>query len=197
MSRAVRKIEYVDWSSGGTSALQSFETRLGVFSSTLWAILAVIIYAGAHAAELQHGSRPLVIGIIDTLIGAQFYYVALIWMSLKRKGRAFGPAVVETHPRLPKILRPLVSVLWLIQFLVGLICVGLIEGVIRDPQAQIPRQLWFVQVLIAFACCYSSYLYLVLAVGVLFRNRKLIEGMWRRRFLLDAVATVVVMLYRP
>lgn len=193
------KIVYVDWQGSSGTPLRSLEMRVGVFAATLWAIIACIACCGGYVA-LPTDPAPHVISLVGRIywvvcIAMQITYVGLVWASLKQRGQAFGPAVVATHPRIPWLLRPMVSLLWLLQFLQGCLFILIIEGLSHDPQGEIPARLWFMRVLIAFVCTDATYLYLLLALGTMVRRKPVVPMLWRWRFAFDACVALVLVLY--
>jgi hypothetical protein len=192
------KVVYVDWQEGSLTPPRSLETRIGVFASTLGAIIACIAYYGGYVAVRTDPISPIVDLIARIIfiasIAGQITYVGLVWASLKQRGLAFGPAVVAMHPRIPWFLRPVVSLLWLLQFLQGCAFILVIEGFIHDPQSEIPARLWFIRALVAFACTYATYLYLLLAIGTMVRRKPVVQMLWRWRFIFDAGIALLLVL---
>jgi hypothetical protein len=185
----------LDWADGGPTAFASLEVRVGVFTATLWAIIALIGDFGALQAEAAEHWVPVVGFLIVLSAIFQVYFVVLVWASTRKKGRGFGVAVVATHPRLPWALRPVISLVWLFNFLMGCMYILVIEQFIVDPESRIPPRLWFMRALIGFVCAYATYLYLLLAIGTLAGNSRVVNAIWRCRFLVDAVLTVVLILH--
>jgi hypothetical protein len=192
------KTVYVDWSGGTQSSLASLEVRLGIFAATLWTIIGFFGDTGAAFAVVQKDApvaRTVGQGVIVLSLTMRVIFLVLVWASLRVKNQPFGPAVVSSQRRLPYILRPLVSLLWLFQFFLGVAFVLVIEGFIHDPKSEIPARLWFMKALISLACVYATYLYLMLAIGTLVRNQGLLRFLWRGRFIFDLIITGVVLRY--
>jgi hypothetical protein len=194
---APAKAVYVDWSPAKTP-LTTLEARLGVFAATLWTIIGFFADAGAGFAVTQKDppiARAIGRGAIALSLALRVIFLVLVWAGLRAKNQPFGPAVVSAQPRLPYILRPLVSLLWLFQFFLGIGFILVIEGFIHDPQSEIPARLWFMKALISIVCAYATYLYLLLAVGTLVRKPALLRFLWRGRFIFDLFITGIVLRY--
>jgi hypothetical protein len=195
---APAKTVYGDWSSGAKTPLMSLEVRLGVFAATLWTIIGFFGDAGAGFAAIKSDSphaRAIGQSVVVLSLALRVVFLVLVWGSVRIKNQPFGPAVVAVQPSIPWILRPVVSLLWLFQFFLGVAFVLVIEGFIHDPESEIPARLWFIKLLISFVCVYATYLYLLLAVGTLFRKQGLLRFLWRARFVFDILISWVILRY--
>jgi hypothetical protein len=199
-ARTTRTV-WVDWGAGPATPLSRLEMRLGAFATSLWAIIACVADTGAFVAignkpAVVPAARLITLGLIAASIALQVKFVALAWGSLRRQqGESFGPALVFTQRSLPWIARPVLALLWLLQFVLGCVYVLVVEGFINAPDSQVPPHLWFMRALIVFVCAYATYVYLLLAVGTMVRSPRVVNAIWRMRFAVDALASIIVLLH--
>lgn len=191
---------WVDWGRGPATPLSQWENRLGVFATTLWSIIGCIgdvfsLVALSHERRSPLPALMIVEGLIACSILLQLYCVALVWTSIRREEQGFGRRLIATLPSLPWICRPVLSLLWLLQFALGCFYILAADGVVDVPDSRISPQLWFVKALIIFVCAYATYLYLLLAVATLVRSERLANAIWRWRFVVDVLLTLVVLLH--
>jgi hypothetical protein len=171
--------------------LSRLETRLGVFATSLWAFVAFIADAGALVAAKD---SVVLVSIAMICIVMQGFFVLLVWGSIRLRHPQFGIGVVRRQPRLELPMQILVALAWVLQFFSGCLYALLAEGIIGNSETQIPARFWFMKVLITFACSYATFIYLLLAVGTLVRSDRILHAMWRWRFVIDGILTVLLLL---
>src|SRR5262249_49402726 len=125
--------------------------------------------------------------------------VFLLWlkMSLEAGYRPFIPIFVSRQPRWPLLLRPIFAFWWLAHCaLAAAALVGLhhIAGDIEGRWWTVSLRYVGLAVSI-FTLSHSSMLYLLLGVGAMWYDRRLVLFIWEKRFFLDALTVLGVLLF--
>lgn len=182
----------VDWSPRNT-ALIDLETRLGVFATTVSVLVICLCDVSGYLLERPTLARPVLAGSLCAIcVLMQVALLIMVWRSLASRGEAFGPAVAACQPRCPLILRPVMALAWSSQFLIGCLYTFLAEGAIGDAGTGIAPQFWFMRFFVGLLCAYTTYLYLLLAIGAFTDNKLIVPWMWRKRFIVDVILAGVL-----
>jgi hypothetical protein len=160
----------------------------------LGATLAVAIILGCvlQIEDIQKLSLTLQIvswAVIALICPMELMYVFLFFTTKSPDNTiATIPAVAMRQPRLPKPLRPVVAVFWLVHFF---FIIALIYGLHESSGAHSSLAGWVGIYFLALLFHFLAFGYLLLTVTAFTKDAEIIAKLWKRRALISSVVALL------
>ncbi len=160
----------------------------GEFSWCLLAVVGLVVSGWLAGQVAGQAGRSLTTCYPELMIGHQIQ----IPEELKRAPHGFAVHLAMSLPQPHRLLRPIFGIWWLCHFAVGVVLSIAMHGWLTQ-QAQNPSIFTLVFPL-AFHVAFmiAANIYLTICVAAMSRNEDVIAAVWRLRFSIDLVLTLLV-----
>lgn len=170
-----------------------------VLFNTGFAILAIVTLYGivfiTKPKVVMHDIPPWMwLPLLIIIAPAQVYAKCLSWLTIFAGQAPSGPAIAVRQKKIPRLLKPVVALLWLCNFCIG---VGIVAS-LSKPHPGNPASPLAMVVLVAaitFWLAFAANIYLLLAVRTLTLNELVLHRVWKARLWIDLAMTVLGMIY--
>jgi len=130
-------------------------------------LVSVFLIVPDNLREPEGPTRVLSIVALLLICTLEPLYIFLLVASIARSGlESLGATMALRHPRVPLVLRPVVSLYWLMHFLFAWAFVWMVQRTEHEANALMAATL----AMLVFALSYLAYGYLLLAVAVFSKN---------------------------
>jgi hypothetical protein len=158
------------------------DTVLSLLAAMLVCFLLTMGLLGQLTDQLPPKSQTVLnwlFGFLMWTLIADGWFMVKMWTGLARKWEPLAPMIAAAQPRLPWILRPFVSLWWLLHMLLISMLLILITSETQHPG-------WGRMVfifLLDWGMSYLSIIFLLLTVSAISRNLKGVLWFWKHRVL--------------
>lgn len=180
---------FVEWST----------TFPAVLFNTGFTILAVVTLCGivfiTKPKNVMHDIPPWMwLPLLIIMAPAQIYAQLLSWSVIFAGKTPTGPAIALRQWRIPGFLKPIVALIWLCNFCIG---VGIVVSLSKPHPGQPapPTAAIGIVVVLAFLLAFAANVYLMLAVRTLTEDEYVLHRVWRYRSWIDLSMAVLAIVY--